>query len=242
MLFIVTLVCTVVVCCLLRNVIRKVPWLFYLAAVAAIVLYFAGNAVELPRSVDLALLYMLRKCMLPFALFVIVMYIGVLPKTSKARHWMQPLRAPLSIVACILVLGHMVQYFMGYVPRVFSGHAVATNIMVTFALAIVLFALLLVLGVTSFNVIKRHMNSTLWRRVQQFAYLFYALVYVHLFIILSPSAFRGSESAIVSLALYTVLFGGYLVLRVMRARQDRLSSHEVASSGEASLKGGEAIG
>lgn len=220
MTFAITLLATTAICCALRNPIRRAPWVFYLLAVAAVVAYFAVGTSALPAWASVATLTLMRKCMLPAALFVIVMYVGVFPKGSKVRRWLQPLRAPLSIVASILVLGHMVQYFMVYAPRVLDGQAVSGNVMVSFAMAIALFALLLVLGVTSFDVVKRSMSTVAWKRLQRLAYPFYALIYVHLLIMLGPAAAIGRSGAIVGIAVYTVVFGAYLVLRVLRARAD----------------------
>ena len=221
MTFLITLFCTVLAVCILREPIKRVPWLFYLLAVALVVLYFAAGSIGLPQFAQMAMLTLMRKCMLPFALFVFVMYVGVLPKGSAARKLVQPLRAPVSIVACILVLVHMVQYFMVYAPKVVSGVPVAGNVMASFVIAIALFALLAVLGVTSFDFVKGRMSTKAWRRVQQFAYLFYALTYVHLMVMLAPSAARGSAAAIEGVVVYTVVFGAYLVLRLMRAKTDK---------------------
>ena len=221
MTFLITLLCTTLACIVLRPVIRKVPWLFYALAVAVVVAFFAGTTLDLPRDARMAMVFMMQKCMLATALFVVVMYIGVLPKSSKARHWMQPLRGPLSIVACILALGHMVRYFMTYITRVMGGGAVAANVMVSFVIAIVLFALLIVLGVTSFNAIKKRMDARLWKRIQWFAYIFYALVYVHLLIMLGPAALAGGKNALISAGIYTVVFGAYLALRIVKAKRDK---------------------
>lgn len=215
--FLIVLACTLIACCALRNPLRKVPWLFYLLAIAFDVLYFASGSLGLPQVIDVALLTTMNKCLLPAALFAIVMYIGVFPPSSKVRHWLQPLRTPLSIVACILVLGHMVRFFSTYATRVLSGGAVSANVMTSFVIGIVLFALLAILGVTSFNFVRKHMSVQTWKRVQRLAYPFYALVYVHLLIMLGPAALRGGDNAIASIAVYTLMFAAYAVLRVVRA-------------------------
>ncbi len=88
-------------------------------------------------------------------------------------------------------------------------------------LALVLFALLLVLGVTSFNAVKRRMRADTWKRVQLLAYPFFGLVYVHLLLMLLPSALQGGAAAQASVAAYTAVFGTYAVLRVTRALLDR---------------------
>ena len=221
MTFVLVLVGTALACCALRNPLRKVPWLFYGLATAGVVLYLASGSWVLPRSVNQVLVALMDKCLLPTALFVVVMYVGVVPKGSALRRWLQPLRTPVSIVACILVLGHMLRFIGAYAARVLSGGAVAANVWASFAIAVVLFVLLAVLGVTSFNAVRTRMGTTAWRRVQRFAYLFYALVYAHVLVMRGPAALRGGASALEGVLVYTAVFGVYAVLRVMRALADR---------------------
>ena len=142
MTFAVVLLVTALICCVLRNPLRKAPWLFYGLAVVFVVLYLVAGTLGLPGPVNQALLVLMNKCLLPTALFVLVMYVGVFPKGSAIRRWLQPLRTPVSIVACILVLGHMVRFIGAYAARVLGGGAVATNVLVSFAIAVVLFAIL----------------------------------------------------------------------------------------------------
>ncbi len=224
--FLIVFACTAAVCCALRNPLRKVPWLFYLLAIAFDVLYFASGSLGLPQAVDVALLVTMNKCLLPAALFAIVMYIGVFPRSTKARHWLQPLRTPLSIVACILVLGHMVRFFSTYAVRMLGSGAVSANVMASFVIGIALFALLAVLGVTSLNFVRKRMSGHTWKRVQLLSYPFYALVYVHLLVMLGPAALNGGGNAVASIAVYTAVFGAYAVLRVARAARERRKPSE----------------
>ena len=87
------------------------------------------------------------------------------------------------------------------------------------ALALALFALLVVLGVTSFNVVKKRMKKETWKRVQLLAYPFWGLVYVHLLLMLVPSALRGGAPAQMAVAVYSVVFVGYAVLRIRRKEE-----------------------
>lgn len=211
---------------LLRNPMKKLPMLFYTLAVALDVLFFVGSYLPLPQALWSLLLVLMQKCMLPLALFVVVMYIGVFGRDSKVGSWLRPIRAELSIVAWILSLGHMTMYLVSYAPRLFAGR-VDGSVLAALVLALVLFALLLVLGITSFNVVKKHMKTNTWKRVQLLAYPFFGLVYVHLLLMLLPSALRGGVPAQISVAVYTVVFGAYAVLRVMRAVRDRRSGAQV---------------
>ena len=101
---------------------------------------------------------------------------------------------------------------------------------VALVIALVLFVLLLVLGVTSFNVVKKRMPKETWKRIQWWAYPFFGLVYVHLMLMLLPAALRGGEAALMSVVVYTVLFGAYAVLRIARALKDRRAARNKLSA------------
>ncbi len=221
MTFAITLVCSVAACFALRNPLKKYPLLFYVLAVAVDVLFMAGTAFGMPRSIWSVLFPLVQKCMLSLALFVVVMFIGALPQGSKAYTWLKPVRGELSIVAWLLSLGHMAVYLESYVPRIMGGSSISGNVMAAFVLAVVLFVLLLVLGVTSFNCVKKRMHAETWRKVQKLAYPFFLLVYVHLLFMLAPSALHGGIAAQTSVAVYSVLFVAYVVLRLWRAASDR---------------------
>ena len=217
MTFLMVLVATIVAVLALRQPLHKWPVAFYALAVAADVAYIAGIEGLLPRAVTSPLTLLMGKCMLSLALFVVVMYIGVFAKGSRAHQWLKPVRAELSILACILACGHMAVYLASYAPRL--GGAMGANVLS--ALALALLVLLLVLGVTSFGFVKKHMRTESWKRLQRWAYVFFGLVYVHLMLMLAPAASRGGEAALVTVAVYTVVFGAYAVLRVRRALIDR---------------------
>lgn len=73
-----------------------------------------------------------------------------------------------------------------------------------FVLAVVLLVLLVVLGVTSFAFVKRQMSTASWKKVQKLAYPFFGLVYVHLLLMLLPSALHGGLAAQASVVVYSV--------------------------------------
>ena len=205
------LVATIVAVLALRQPLHKWPVAFYALAVVADVAYIAGIEGLLPRAVMSPLTLLMGKCMLSLALFVVVMYIGVFAKGSRVHQWLKPVRAELSILACILACGHMAVYLASYAPRL--GGAMGA--------ALALLVLLLVLGVTSFGFVKKHMRTESWKRLQRWAYVFFGLVYMHLMLMLAPAASRGGEAALITVAVYTVVFGAYAVLRVRRALIDR---------------------
>lgn len=204
----------------LRTPLKKCPRAFYALAIAAVVLFFAGDALGFPRAISNAFFVLVHKCTLALALFVVVMFIGVFSKTSRIRQWLQPVRAELSIVACILSVGHMVVYLVAYASRILSG-IMGGSVAVALAVAAVLTALLLVLGITSLRTVKRHMTKSGWKRVQMLAYPFFALVYAHLMLMLLPPALVGGQAAQCSVGAYTAVFVSYAAARTVRAVIDR---------------------
>ena len=224
MTFAIVLACTVAACFALRNPLKACPTAFYTLAIAVDVAFVAGTFWGLPRDVWSVLFVLIQKCLLPLALFVVVMYIGALPRDSRPCRWLKAVRAELSIVAWILSLGHMAVYGATYLPRLLTGGRMDANVVASFAVAVVLLALLLVLGVTSFNAVKKRMRTETWKRVQKLAYPFFLLVYVHLLLMLAPSALHGGIAATTSVAVYSVVFAAYVVLRLVRAAKDRRSA------------------
>ena len=91
-----------------------------------------------------------------------------------------------------------------------------------FVLAVVLLALLVVLGVTSFNFAKKRMRAETWKKVQRLAYPFFMLVYVHLLLMLAPAVPAGRHCRPnVGFAVYSAVFLAYAALRLARAAWDR---------------------
>ena len=87
--------------------------------------------------------------------------------------------------------------------------------------ALLLLVLVLVLGITSFRFVKKHMDAKSWKKLQNFAYVFYGLVLVHVLLVLGKSAISGGTQAAITLAVYVVVFGGYIVARIWRAVVDK---------------------
>ncbi|MDO5042107.1 MAG: ferric reductase-like transmembrane domain-containing protein [Slackia sp.] len=220
MIFAWILIATIGVVFVLRTPLKKCPGAFYALAIVTVVLFFAGDALGFPRAVSNAFFILVHKCTLTLALFVVVMFIGVFSKTSRIRRWLQPVRAELSIVACILSVGHMAVYLVAYASRILSG-IMGGSVAVALAVAAVLTALLLVLGITSLRAVKRRMTKSGWKHVQMLAYPFFALVYAHLMLMLLPPALAGGQAAQCSVGVYTAVFVSYAVARMVRAVIDR---------------------
>ncbi len=225
-----------VVAYLLRRPLHKFPLLFYALAVAVDLIGLFGVSAVLPRAVWRLLFELQREALLPLALFSVVMLIGCFRRDSFVGRSLLPVRGELSIVAWILSLEHVVVYLKAYLPRVLGASTVPSSVLGGFAIAVVLLILLLILGATSFRLVRRVMPSKAWKAVQRLSYLFFALVFVHVLLMLAPSAMNGGAAAQVSVLVYVTLLGLYVALRVGRYVSDRRSSlAQVAQNREGAL-------
>ena len=218
---------TVVACFVLREPLRRCPWIFYVLAVAADVVFLAASNGLLPREVWMFMQKAMSKAGVALALFAVVMYIGVFPRDSKVSHWLRPVRAELSITACLLIAGHMAMFLGNYLTAALNGGSMKSNVLASFVIALVLLVLVIVLGVTSVRAVKRHMKPKVWKGIQRWAYVFFALAYAHVVLMLLPAAMKGGIAAKESIIVYSVVFGVYFVARIIRAVLDRNDKREL---------------
>lgn len=228
--FALVLAFVVLACFALKRPVHDHPWVLYVLALGLDVAYLAAGSLGAPFWLWQPLFLLVQKCYLSLALFVVVMYIGCFPRASRVSFWLRPVRAELSIAACLLAAGHMASYLGTYVSMMMTGTAKG-NVAVAFAVALALLVLLLVLGVTSVHRVKRAMTTERWMAVQKWAYGFFGLIYVHVALMLAPAAAHGGASAQESLAVYTAVFGVYAVARASRALADRRERFSAADDG-----------
>ena len=161
---------------------------------------------------------LLRRGVLAGALFLWVMYAIVLPQKSRLQRVMMSLRAQIAIAASILTLSHNIAYGQHYFVLLFTNVGKLKSyelIAACFSLAMIL--LLLPLTVTSFQVVRRKMNAKRWKQLQRLSYLFYGLLYLHICFIYTGGLRKGKSEYLVQFALYTLLYGIYLMLRLTKA-------------------------
>lgn len=223
-------------CLLLSRSLRRHAVWYYAGAFAVLALFFYGEFFGLPEPIWRPLFYTIDQCMLGTALFVVVMFIGAVPRNSWFSQRLRPVRGELSIFAWILCLGHLV--YLTVIPRlvriaVTLGFAMPMAV-AGLVVALILLVLLVVLGVTSFKFVKRHMSARLWKSVQRWSYLFYALVYVHLMLMLAPVVLTGAPKAVFTAVVYSAIFLGYGVMRVRRARLDAAPANEASHADRSS--------
>lgn len=148
------------------------------------------------------------------AMFIWVMYARILPKGSKMMSTFMSLRAPLAIGAAMLILLHNAFYIIYYVSRVLSGKSMSFYEIAAGVCTLLMWILLLPLTITSFMKVRRKMNPVSWKKLQRLSYIFYGLIYVHVTLLFSKQIISGHTSYGRELAIYTAVFGFYLVKRV----------------------------
>lgn len=217
--FIVALVLSFALIWACAKPLKKYPVPFYISAIAMIGVYFWGTSVGMRGDAWSLFQPLMQRCALAFLLFSIVMFVGVLGEKNPLRTHLMPIRRQLSILACIFAVGHIVFYGASYIPRISS--AFTGNLAFSLGLAALITALMTVLCITSFQIVKHGMSAAAWKRVQRLAYPFYVLIYVHLALLLMPSAAVGNQVAVVSIVVYSLIVGAYVVLRIAKALADR---------------------
>jgi DMSO/TMAO reductase YedYZ heme-binding membrane subunit len=167
------------------------------------------------------------------AFFVIVMYIGALSDKVPGVKGLREIRGALSIIACILAVGHNVSFGTYYFPAIFSGEPEPVYI-ISACMSVALIAIMLPLGITSVRAVRRKMRAGSWKKLQRWAYVFYALLYVDTVMLfayalatvgsygLSPDELREQNFYYISsLIVYSAVFLSYFVLRICKAFHDR---------------------
>ncbi len=148
------------------------------------------------------------------AMFIWVMYARILPKGTKTMANFMSLRAPLAIGATFLILLHSTFYLTQYIGRIMNGYGITSYEIFAGIFSLVMVFLLAPLTITSFMAIRKKMNPVTWKKLQRFSYLFYGLIYLHVFLLFSRQITKGHTSYGRELAIYTAVFGFYLVRRV----------------------------
>ena len=203
---------------LLEKQIRRRPFFFYLFFVLLSLLSLFLPHKFLTPPVAYVVNRLLKRGVLAGSMFLWVMYAIVLPQKSRLQRVMMTLRAQIAIGASILTLAHNIAYGQRYFVLLFTNAGTLKSyelIASCFSLAMIL--LLLPLTVTSFQVVRRKMNAKRWKQLQRFSYLFYGLLYLHICFIYTGGLRKGKSEYLVQFALYTLLYGVYLMLRLTKA-------------------------
>ncbi|MDR1331383.1 MAG: ferric reductase-like transmembrane domain-containing protein [Tannerella sp.] len=131
---------------------------------------------------------------LGFPLLIIIMYAGALNPKNPAVKKLLGIRKELSILSGFPILTHSLIRATGSFPdalRFFTDNegymagARVTNALgagitsFSFVLGILMLALFLPLWITSFDFVRRRMGSVKWKKLQQWSYVLYAMLFIH---------------------------------------------------------------
>ena len=193
--------------------------LLSLSAVAGLWSGFFGT---LPGWISRFVVPMFTKGALSGALFCFVMYASAVPDGSPFIRAVMPVRGELSILAGILAVGHALALGKAQLLHLLGGYPFTAAL----AVSVLLLAVMLPLLVTSFRRIRRRMKPKAWKRLQRWAYAFYALMLLHVLLFNIYPARAGSTGARINVAVYSALLLSYGVLRSEKA----LRKHARAAS------------
>lgn len=218
MVFIIALIVAAVFLRLCAKPMRAHPSPFYVAAAlmsaAVIALYWTA-----PDFLSLSLRNKLPIWIGAFgtACFVFVMFIGALPNGNPLVKHLMPIRGELSIFACIITLGHNLSFGKNYLTPgyLFSGPLSATKVAAWISLILII--LMLVLTVTSIKKVRKRFKPKKWKALQRLAYLFYALIYVHVLLLSIPNAVKGRSGYGLTLLVYSLVYLSYALCRIQKA-------------------------
>ena len=164
----------------------------------------------------------MQRGILAGSLFIWVMIAPVLPKRFSGRKTIYLLRGEMAISASLITLAHNLAFGGKYFGAVFFGQGHISLMELHAAIVSCLMILLLIpLTITSFQTVRRKMQVKTWKKVQNWSYLFYLLLYLHIFFIYQGALIRGKGEYFFTLMLYSFLFGFYGFLRIRQYRMQK---------------------
>jgi DMSO/TMAO reductase YedYZ heme-binding membrane subunit len=229
--YLIGLAIAVLITLVARKAIKKAPYVFYLLAILYDAVLVYGIFERVSPWAWKNVLFLIQNCSLALGFLTIVMFIGVLSDESTIRKQLLPIRSELSVLACLLTIGHIFMYARVFLVNLFSStHLISVSQMIATIIAIALVVLLMLpLMITSFKAIRQSMRPKTWKNLQKLSYPFFALIYLHIIVFLLPSALGGSQTIIISLSIYTAMFALYLILRIRKQiREGHVAPREAA--------------
>ena len=169
----------------------------------------------------------MQRGILAGSLFILVMLAPVLPKHFSGRKTIYLLRGEMAICASLITLAHNLAFGGKYFGAVFFGQGHISLMELHAAIVSCLMILLLIpLTITSFQTVRRKMQGKSWKKLQNWSYLFYLLLYLHIFFIYQGALLRGKGEYFFTLMIYSFIFGFYGFLRIRQYRMQKESKEK----------------
>ena len=219
MIVILTLICSLAFFHFFGKALKKKPAVLYgICILLSLVSIFYPREGGLP-FLDFFFKKIMQRGVLAGSLFIWVMIAPVLPKSFSGRKTIYLLRGEMAICASLITLAHNLAFGGKYFGALFLGQGHISLMELHAAIVSCLMILLLIpLTVTSFQAVRRKMQGKTWKKLQNWSYLFYLLLYLHIFFIYQGALIRGKGDYFFTLMLYSFIFGLYGFLRIRQYR------------------------
>ena len=222
MIVILTLLCSLAFFHFFGKAVKKKPAVLYgICILLSLLSIFYPREGGLP-FLDFFFKKIMQRGILAGSLFIWVMIAPVLPKRFSGRKTIYLLRGEMAICASLITLAHNLAFGGKYFGAVFFGQGHISLMELHAAIVSCLMILLLIpLTITSFQTVRRKMQAKTWKKLQNWSYLFYLLLYLHIFFIYQGALIRGKGEYFFTLMLYSFLFGFYGFLRIRQYRMQK---------------------
>ena len=219
MIVILTLLCSLAFFHFFGKALKKKPAVLYgICILLSLVSIFYPREGGLP-FLDFFFKKIMQRGVLAGSLFIWVMLAPVLPKNFSGRKTIYLLRGEMAICASLITLSHNLAFGGKYFGALFLGQGHISLMELHAAIVSCLMILLLIpLTITSFQTVRRKMQGKSWKKLQNWSYLFYLLLYLHIFFIYQGALIRGKGEYFFTLMLYSFIFGCYGFLRIRQYR------------------------
>mgnify|MGYP001011005894 CR=1 FL=1 len=229
MIVILTLLCSLAFFHFFGKAVKKKPAVLYgICILLSLVSIFYPREGGLP-FLDFFFKKNMQRGILAGSLFILVMLAPVLPKSFSGRKTIYLLRGEMAISASLITVAHNLAFGGKYFGALFLGQGHISLMELHAAIVSCLMILLLIpLTITSFQAVRRKMQAKTWKRLQNWSYLFYLLLYLHIFFIYQGALIRGKGEYFFTLMLYSFIFGFYGFLRIRQYRVQKESREKKA--------------
>ena len=219
MIVILTLICSLAFFHFFGKALKKKPAVLYgICILLSLVSIFYPREGGIP-FLDFFFKKIMQRGVLAGSLFIWVMLAPVLPKSFSGRKTIYLFRGEMAICASLITLAHNLAFGGKYFGALFFGQGHISLMELHAAIVSCLMILLLIpLTITSFQTVRRKMQGKTWKKLQNWSYLFYLLLYLHIFFIYQGALIRGKGDYFFTLMLYSFIFGFYGFLRIRQYR------------------------
>lgn len=219
MIFLFTLIVVIILSILLSyiNMRKNAHYIYLVAVVINIVgIYFSlSDFIKYDGVIYSTIMKIMKQGLIGMSFIVVVMMIGALNK-SKIVVNLFKIRGELSILGVIFMLNHFVYYMVRIIKAIptwseLSRSTLTINLLVSL-LSIWAWIICIPLFITSFKLVRKRMDAKKWKQLQRYAYIMYALVYIHIMLafISKPDIYN----YIFDITVYSLIFLIYFCLRI----------------------------